>query len=227
MKLYLSSQGIGERTDNLLDLVGSQRRTAVVANAVDYYDKHDRQTRVRKEKQTLREIGLKPEELDLRDYLDNPNGLQERIALYGLLWIRGGNVFNLRRAMQCSHFDEAALDLIKSGEIVYGGYSAALAVAGPDLFGSEIVDDPYEVPVGYDDVIPPTSALGLLDYYIAPHYMTDMPWGQDVLNYVEYMKENGREVVCLRDGEVHIIDQTNSDAYDTRQTVALQGELHD
>ena len=84
MKLYLSSQGIGERTENLLDLVGSERRTAVVANAIDHYDKHDRQTRVRKEKQTLREIGLNPEELDLRDYFDDSKDLHERLAVYGL-----------------------------------------------------------------------------------------------------------------------------------------------
>ena len=129
--------------------------------------------------------------------------------------------------MEGSQFDDAALDLIKSGKIVYGGYSAALAIVGPDLFGSEIVDNPYDVPVGYDDLTPPTSALGLLDYYIAPHYMTDMPWEQDVLNYVEYMRKNGRKIVCMRDGEVHIIDQTNSSLDDLIQTVELQEELHE
>jgi dipeptidase E len=207
MKLYLSSQGVGENGGDLLRMVGQNTRTAVVANAVDHYEKHSRQTRVRKEKQALRAVGLQPEELDLRRYFGNPKALEGRLALYGLLWIRGGNVFNLRRAMQHSGFDEAALGLIANGEIVYGGYSAALAIAGPDLFGSELVDNPHDIPSGYPAGPIPDSALGLVDYYLAPHYETEMPWRQAVLNYVDHLKANNREVVCLRDGQVHIIEQ--------------------
>lgn len=207
MKLYLSSQGIGSRTDELLRMVGENTRVAIVANGVDLYDKHSRETRVRKEKQALRSIGLRPEELDLRKYFMRKQDLKAKVSTYGLLWIRGGNVFNLRRAMIHSGFDDAALEPITSGQLVYGGYSAALAVAGPDLYGSELVDEPNDIPDGYPATDSPDTALGLLNYYMAPHYLTDMPWRESVLNYVSNLKANNREVMCLQDGDVHIINR--------------------
>lgn len=205
MKLYLSSQGLGRQTGELLSMVGENTRTAVVANGVDHYDKLSRETRVRKERQALRSIGLKPEELDLRKYFNDPQGLSDRLSLYGMLWIRGGNVFNLRRAMLHSGFDSVALELIDNDSIVYGGYSAALAVAGPDLYGSELVDEPNHIPEGYPVTEPPFSALKLLDYYMAPHYLTDMPWRQSVLDYVALLQAGNREVMLLQDGDVHIV----------------------
>lgn len=189
-------------------MIGENTRAAVIANGVDHYDKHSRETRVRKEKQALRSIGLKPEELDFKKYFNDPKGLDKKISLYGLLWIRGGNVFNLRRAMMHSEFDSVALDRINNDNIVYGGYSAALAVAGPDLFGSELVDEPDQIPEGYPVTEPPFTALNLLDYYMAPHYLTDMPWRQSVLDYVSLLKVSNREVMPLQDGDVHIVERT-------------------
>ncbi len=79
-------------------------------------------------------------------------------------------------------------------------------MAGPDLYGSELVDDPYELPQGYPEIDPPDTALGLVDYYLAPHYLTDLPCRQSVFASVDHMRATGTAVVCLQDGEVHIIE---------------------
>lgn len=207
MKLYLSSEGIGNRLDDFMRLAGDNKRVAVVANAIDHYDKYTRETRVRKEKQRLRTLGLQPEELDLRKYFGDSSSLYERLMSFGSIWCRGGNVYNLRRAMILSQFDEVAVDPIRNGDIVYGGFSAAITAISPDLFGSDIVNEPYQIPEGYPDDEPPYTALGLVDYYMAPHYETDMPWRQAVLDYVDHLRANDREVVTLRDGDVYIIER--------------------
>lgn len=207
MKLYLSSQGVGERIGDL-QRMAADKPVAVIANAVDSYDRVKRRERVNKEIKDLGRIGLQAEELDLREHFGRPRDLQNKLALFGTVWIRGGNVFVLRRAMELSGFDGVALPKIREGSLVYAGYSAALAIAGPDLFGSELVDNPRDIPQGYPDGEPPTTGLNLLNYYLAPHHMTDAPWGPAVINYVDHMENNGRTVVPLRDGSVHIIDDS-------------------
>jgi len=64
MKLYLSSQKLGNYTEKLLELIGNNKKVAIIANALD--DKPDdyRKDRVNKEVEMLKSIGLEPEELD-------------------------------------------------------------------------------------------------------------------------------------------------------------------
>jgi dipeptidase E len=100
MRLYLSSFRVGNRPDALLGLLGEGRRTAMIPNACDSYASGDRIDGTRQELDRLRAVGLQPEELDLRDHFGgDPANLTAMFSAYDLVWLRGGNVFNLRRAM--------------------------------------------------------------------------------------------------------------------------------
>lgn len=203
MKLYLSSQKIGNFPDKLINLLGNNKNVVVIANALDDKTPEYRSLRVKKEIEMLKGIGLNPIELDLRNYFGNSNGLKEFVSNKSLIWIRGGNVFILRRAMEASNFDKKILPLIKNGDIAYGGYSAGVIIACKDLWASEIVDDIYCVPEDYPCMNTPSKGLGLIDFYLVPHYDSTEDWAKNVKKYVNYLKEKNKKILTLCDGEVY------------------------
>ena len=205
MKLYLSSQKLGNSPTHLLKLL-KNNNTVIVANALDDKPKAHRDNRVENEIQTLKSIGLNPEELDLRNYFSNPEKLSKYLKSKSLIWVRGGNTFILRRAMLESNFDQIVLPLIKNNKLVYGGYSAALLVASKDLFGVELVDNPNLVPKGYSRSIQPKDGLGLLDFHLIPHFESNEPYAKDIVQHRNCLHNNGRCVVTLRDGEVYVFN---------------------
>jgi dipeptidase E len=200
MRLYLSSFRLGDTSDKLVRLVGNNKRVAVIANACDFRDEGLRNDRVEREFSDLQSIGLEPIEIDLRDYFDNPVNTED-FSGYGAVWLRGGNAFNLRRAMRQSHFDEVITDMLKQDKIVYGGYSAGACVLSPSLHGIELCDNPNEVPGGYQPEII-WEGLNLLSYAIAPHYKSDHPESPMIDRVVEYFIHNKIPYKPLHDGEV-------------------------
>lgn len=207
MRLYLSSQHLGNPCDMLYELVGENKQVAVIANAIDDKPKDFRKDRVQREIIMLGQIGLSAEDLDLRNYFGDPSELDYYIRTKSLVWVRGGNTFILRRAMLESGFDEVVLPKIFNNQVVYGGYSAALIVASKDLSGAEIVDEPNTIPAGYPDVAAPFSGLGLIDFHLIPHSGSREPWADKVPDHVNYLINDNRHVETLRDGEVYIIDK--------------------
>ena len=87
----------------------------------------------------LAALGFMAEQLDLRNYFDNGN-LAEVLKNYDMVWITGGNTFILAKAFRQSGFDKVFEDLVASGQLVYGGYSAAFCVLAKSLHGIELVD---------------------------------------------------------------------------------------
>src|ERR1700743_678436 len=131
MRLYLSSFRNGNKPEELLGLLGSDRRTALIFNAQDWKTAEERATDLAAESERLQSIGLLPEEVDLRDYFGKSDELKQRLSNYGLVWVRGGNVFVLRRAFRQSGADIVIPDLLKNDAIVYGGYSAGVDIMQP------------------------------------------------------------------------------------------------
>lgn len=214
MKLYLSSFHLGNDPQKLKDLVGANKKAAIINNALDCYGNTDR---VRSSKQQevndLAGLGFSPEDLDLRQYFGKQEELRTKISEYGLVWVRGGNSFVLRRAMRESGFDEIIKDLSKGDSLVYAGYSAGVCVITPTLKGTELVDDPDIIPEGYKNEIV-WDGIGLINYSFAPHYHSDHPESQAVDKLVEYYIENKMLFKALSDGEV-IIDSTK-DSYERK-----------
>jgi dipeptidase E len=167
----------------------------------------DRKARVVQEFTLLESLGLAPVELDLRDYFNTSKGeeLGRFLAGCGLVWVRGGNTFVLRRAMRASGFDTIITELLERDAIAYGGYSAGIIALTPSLHGTELVDDPVSVPAGYNsDVI--WECLCLVPYAIAPHYRSDHFESADVEILVQHWIDSHTLFRALRDGEVIVVN---------------------
>ncbi len=205
MRLYLSSYGLGSKPEEMLSLIGDNKRTAVIMNAQDAVTAGRRSERLGQEIEGLSGLGLQPEELDLRNYFDDPSQLKSAIEKFGYIWVRGGNVFLLRRAYKQSGFDELITELLKEDRIVYGGFSAGVCVLAPSLHGIELVDPTDVRADGYNSEII-WDGLGILDFAIAPHYKSDHPESADIDKCVAYFKENGILHKTLRDGEAIVIN---------------------
>jgi dipeptidase E len=205
MRLYLSSFRIGDEPRALLDLLDGGTRAAVVVNAADDKSADDRAAAYELERAALTALGLEPFELDLRDYFDRPDALRERLENVDLLWIRGGNVFVLRRALARCGAEQLLIELLAADAFVYGGYSAGAVLLTPSLHGIELVDDPASVPPGY----PPEviwDCLGVVPFHIAPHYRSDHPESTAIDHVVAYMIDNHLPFIALRDGEALVFD---------------------
>jgi dipeptidase E len=100
VRLYLSSFRDGAHPGRLLSLA-SGRRTAVVANAMDAQPAAERAAGVQREVSDLGALGLDVAELDLRQ----PDATTQ-LAGFDIVWVRGGNVFVLRRVLADSGADD-------------------------------------------------------------------------------------------------------------------------
>lgn len=211
MKLYLSSYRLGNRSEIFKLLAGDNKRTAVIANSRDEVPNEDRQRGVHRELADMASLGFAPEELDLRDFFQRPEDIQQTIGQYGIIWARGGNAFLLRQAMAKSGFDTALTRRLESdSDFVYGGYSAGIVVLSPSLEGLELVDDVHARPDTYDSA-PVWRGLGILDYAIAPHYKSDHPESAAIDKVVDYFKSHDIEYKTLHDGEAIVIDGENEE----------------
>ena len=106
--------------------------------------------------------------------------------------------------MQASGFDDIIRDLLLRDQIVYGGYSAGVAMLTPALHGIELVDDALTVPPGYDVTII-WDCLGLLPWAVAPHYKSAHPESAAIDDVVSYYIKHHIPFRALRDGEVIVI----------------------
>jgi dipeptidase E len=206
MKLYLSSYKLGDDTEGFVKLVGkTDVKVAVIDNALDCYSDADRRAKnLENEFNNLKTIGFKPEHIDLRSYFKYNDALFEKLKQFDVVWVLGGNSFILLKAMKQSGFDRVVDELIKTNQLVYAGYSAALCVISPTLDGVELVDDVNAVADGYDsDTI--WDGYNLIDFYPIVHYKSDHPESELVDKELEYVKSKNRKFKTLRDGESIII----------------------
>ncbi len=206
MKFYLSSFRLGDTPQKFADLFGENKKVAVIANAADTKSDAERKISVQNEIDWLREIGLEPEEFDLRNYFTNNSKLFSDFKKFDGVWVRGGNSFVLGRAFYQSSFDSVLDEYnINKKEFVYGGYSAGVCVLASDLIGIERVDDPNIVPKGYMKKVI-WEGIGIIDFHFAPHFRSNHPETQLVEETVNLWKAQGINFKALRDGEVIIIE---------------------
>jgi dipeptidase E len=200
MKLYLSSYYLGNEPHKFANLFADNKRVAVIMNAADMFGPAKRPDYLNAEIASLAKIGLEGEELDLRNYFTDKKALMLKLKQFGGVWVMGGNSFVLRRAMKLSSFDQVAPSLIRSNQLVYGGFSAGAVAATTTLEGIELVDDPHELPEGYEPEII-WEGLGLYECSIAPHYQSDHPESAAIDDVVDYFKKANMPFKTLRDGE--------------------------
>ena len=204
MRLFLASQDFGNFGDKLSEMVGDNRRALVIFNARDHKD-GDRG--IEKQKQIFADAGLEFNELDLRNYFDRKDELQQFIDEFkpGLVVLLGGNTFLLRRALAQSGFDEILIDDIKADKYVYAGHSAGSMIVAPSLKGFERLDNEKIVVSGYNpEVI--WSGLNITDIRVIPHVSSDKYREQIVKMRTELFDSKGWRYELLEDEDVFVID---------------------
>lgn len=133
---------MGDHPEHLVALVGRDgRRSVVIANAMDDAPPDVRRAGVELELAALADLGVGAAELDLRGYFGQQQHLRQDLAGVSLAWLRGGNTFMLRYALDRSGADTAFRELLAADALVYAGYSAGACVLSPSLQGLELVDD--------------------------------------------------------------------------------------
>jgi dipeptidase E len=203
MKFYLSSFKIGNKGDKLKKFV-KNKKIGYIANAIDNIPRERKDFHMTNNLRELKELGLEPEVLDLRDYFGKPKKLTNKLDELKAVWINGGNTFILRQAMKLSGFDIYIQTHLEE-EFTYAGFSAGICVLAPNLKGLQIVDRPNEFP--YPEIKETLwDGLGILDYLILPHYKSDHSESEDIDKEVEYCKKNKIPYKTLKDGEVIIIE---------------------
>jgi dipeptidase E len=204
MKLYLSSYRLGNEPQKLAEMVGKNRKTAIISNALDCYtDLPRRKATIEREMTDLKSIGLIPFELDLRNYFGKPEELAKKMFEFGSVWVLGGNTFILRRAFAESGFDKWLIGRKNDKEFVYAGYSAGVCVLSPSLKGSDITDDPNATAVGYKPEII-WDGLNLINFAFCPHFESNHPESESIGREVIFYKKNNIPFKSLHDGEVII-----------------------
>lgn len=188
-------------------MVGRGNEIGVIGNAMDFADQKLRSEKIQENFEELRSIGLTPIEIDLREYFGKPEELAEKMSGFKAVYVRGGNVFLLRRAFAESGFDKWVLRQKANPDFIYSGYSAGGCVLSPSLKGMEIVD-PFDTSAeGYKSEII-WEGLGIIDYSFVPHFESDHPESARVGESIEYLKKNNIPFKTLHDGEV-IIGKTS------------------
>ncbi|TML85708.1 MAG: peptidase [Actinobacteria bacterium] len=213
MRLYLSSFRMGDRSEQLPRLVGGAKRVAVIANAMDGDHTAARSAGVEREVTALSTLGFRPEELDLRAYFNQPEAVEAVLADFGLVWLRGGNVFMLRYALHRAGADEALARLLHRDALVYAGYSAGPCVLGPTIRGFERTDDPWIVQSIYGGE-PLWTGMGILDFVVVPHVDSpEHPASAALSRLAAAYEADGVPYRALRDGEVLVIDGPDCSVY--------------
>lgn len=204
--IYLSSYRLGHNA-GILRRQRGRGRAGIILNALDVFG----ETRARnwdREAGDLERLGYASEEVDLRAYFHDHQGLEHRLGELDLIWVVGGNAFVLARAMTGSAFGVALGPAMQQG-LIYGGYSAGACVAGPDLRGIDLMGDPGALPVGYDAAVEPVT-LGIVPFRIVPHWRSDHPDAANAQRAAELLERSSLPFRKLRDGEAVIVDESTA-----------------
>jgi dipeptidase E len=211
MRLYLSSFRLGTAPEHLVRLAGEGARVAVIGNAIDSEHSDIRRQAVADEVRALARLGLQPAELDLLQFFgEDPQVALNALTSIDALWVRGGNVFVLRCALQASTADDAIRALLAEDRLVYAGYSAGPCVLAPSLEGREDVDD-ATAPLDTYGIPALMTGLGVLDRPVVPH--VDSPTHPEtaaVDRLSRSYEAAGTPHLRLRDGQALVVEGDHS-----------------
>jgi len=148
-------------------------------------------------------------EVDVMD-LEAAENLEERLSRADLIYVRGGNTFDLLDSARNSGFDKLSPTLLKQGKI-YAGSSAGSILVAPSI---EITENDF-MPDCNNAGLTDKAGLNLIDTAVFPHYLDEYKEKLDKLisdlgiTYpVTRLHDN--EVLVLENGTEKIIDITEA-----------------
>ena len=211
MKLYLSSYKFGNSIQALAGMMSDHKSIGIIQNALDAYTDLDRRkASLQSDMDSLAEIGLKPEELDLRNYFTRNIELKQKLSELGGIWVVGGNTFVLRRTFKESSLDKWLVGQKDNKEFVYSGYSAGICVLALTLRGIHLADDLVAAKELFNKEVL-WDGIGLISYMPVPHYKSDHPESHLMERVVSFMERGGLPYKTLRDGEVILANTINQE----------------
>lgn len=199
-KLFLYSMSLTEKhVDELEKLTGKQTgdiHFACIENATDVIEGSEQW--VPGIRQSLVDTGYQVEPIDLRNWLNKKEALEEKLQSKDVIWLCGGHTYYLRWILKESGADEIIKKLVIAGK-VYAGWSAGAIMAGPttkyfDLMGDDPVDAPELIETG----------LHLTDTVVVPHKdNADFAEGAGKAN-AALLKE-GFNTILLKDDQAFVV----------------------
>ena len=200
MKLFLSSTSIPDELVALfVELVGKELNDisfALIENAADPYGENV--GFVLETRATLQSLGMQLDLIDLNQYKNKTDELNERLSNFDVIWFGGGNTYYLRWLMSKTGFDTIVKSLLEKG-VVYGGGSAGAIVASTTLKYFDLVDDPNISPEKM------YSGLNLTDLVIIPHWGTEKIQTKLTEIQTRYAKDN-IETIPISDNQAVIVN---------------------
>jgi dipeptidase E len=212
MRLFLSSQDLGNYADVAFALAGGNKKAAFMKNAQDDLPAEERNFSNPQKRKMFENAGFEFEMIDLRDYFGKPKELAQKLSEFGSVWSSGGNTFILRRAYKASGFDQIVTKLLNEDKILYGGWSAGACIAAPSLHGIEYGDRPQPDVVPEEYPIKETlwDGLNLIPYMIVPHCDSDW-FVEDADATIKYLEKHNRPYKKLKDGQAMVINGGNEE----------------
>ncbi len=205
MRLFLSSQNLGNYPQVFLALLGENKKLAYSQNAKDDWAPEDRRAKTEEHRQQFKAAGFEFTELDLRDYFGKTEALKDFLQDFGGIWLSGGNTFALRIAMQKSGLDKFLLDWVKQDKIAFGGSSAGSIIATPSLEGADWETDIDNAKKMYGEEALIWDGLGLVDYYFVPHIGSGW-FAEQAERMAKLLQEKKLPFKKLTDGQAIVID---------------------
>lgn len=201
MRLFLSSQDLGNYAKVARKMTGQNSRAFFIKNAQDDKPPEERNFSNPQKKKMFEDAGFEFKMIDLRDYFGKEKELEKKIREAGSFWSSGGNTFILRRAMAASGLDKILTKRLAEDTILYGGWSAGAMIMTPDLKGPDWSEEdrPNIVPKGYNAKVI-WQGLNLVPFYIVPHFGSEVH-GDSPQKLAYYYKHKNFQHYLLKDGQ--------------------------
>ena len=206
MILYLSSQKF-ENNDFFKKWIDNHgNKILLIFNALDAKGQDKINNNVKEDTTLLEQMGFEVTVLDLKEYFDKSDKLDEICQKYNAFCVIGGNVFVLREAMKYSGFDTFLKRISNDDNYLYIGYSAGGCVLSKKIDIFAIVDDAIDF---YNRGEIPNEGLGLINYIFIPHYKSNYHKSHLIDEVVNTCKKNNTQYKALSNGEF-IIENISS-----------------
>lgn len=150
-------------------------------------------------RQSLVDTGYQVEPIDLRNWLDKKEALQEKLQSKDVIWLCGGHTYYLRWILKESGADTIIKRMVAAGK-VYAGWSAGAIMAGPTTkYFNLMGDDPADAPELIE------TGLQLTDTVVVPH--TDHPdFAEGAAKANAALFKDGFKTVLLKDDQALLIN---------------------
>ncbi len=171
MKLLLTSQGLTTEAirNKFFEIVGKNPKEISLAFIPTAAYPDSNKPWVKQTKKDIHKTGITNiVNVDLKEYKEEK--LYGALRQFDVIWVNGGNTFNLLYWVRKSGFDKVIKKLLKEGR-TYVGLSAGSILACPTIEVAlwKGMDDPNVVKLNSFE------SLGLVNFYVFVHYLDK--WG--------------------------------------------------